>query len=199
MIMSDDINEDFKAQLDELREKLEATERSNNGLKADLAKAKAKARGADIDPDEYAKLQTENEDLKFNFTKVQKDLAKQADTLTSQLKEKDSALTQYLIDSQLTDSLSKVGVLPQFMDATKSLLKSQATIRNDNGSYQALMGEKSIADAVKEWAVSDNGKYFVKAPDNTGGGSTGSGNGNAPTQDMTSTQKIAEGLKKLSK
>lgn len=197
--MSDDINEDFKAQLDELREKLEATERSNNGLKADLAKAKAKARGADIDPDEYAKLQTENEDLKFNFTKVQKDLAKQADTLTSQLKEKDSALTQYLIDSQLTDSLSKVGVLPQFMDATKSLLKSQATIRNDNGSYQALMGEKSIADAVKEWAVSDNGKYFVKAPDNTGGGSTGSGNGNAPTQDMTSTQKIAEGLKKLSK
>lgn len=197
--MSDDINEDFKAQLDELKEKLEATERSNNGLKADLAKAKAKARGADIDPDEYAKLQTENEDLKFNFTKVQKDLAKQTDTLTSQLKEKDSALTQYLIDSQLTDSLSKVGVLPQFMDATKSLLKSQATIRNDNGSYQALMGEKSISDAVKEWAVSDNGKYFVKAPDNTGGGSSGSGNGNAPTQDMTSTQKIAEGLKKLSK
>lgn len=199
MIMSDDINEDFKAQLDELKEKLEATERSNNGLKADLAKAKAKARGADIDPDEYAKLQTENEDLKFNFTKVQKDLAKQADTLTNQLKEKDSALTQYLIDSQLTDSLSKVGVLPQFMDATKSLLKSQATIRNENGSYLALMGEKSIADAVKEWAVSDNGKYFVKAPDNTGGGSSGSGNGNAPTQDMTSTQKIAEGLKKLSK
>lgn len=197
--MSDDINEDFKAQLDELKEKLEATERSNNGLKADLAKAKAKAKGADIDPDEYAKLQTENEDLKFNFTKVQKDLAKQTDTLTSQLKEKDSALTQYLIDSQLTDSLSKVGVLPQFMDATKSLLKSQATIRNDNGSYQALMGEKSISDAVKEWAVSDNGKYFVKAPDNTGGGSSGSGNGNAPTQDMTSTQKIAEGLKKLSK
>lgn len=197
--MSDDINEDFKAQLDELKEKLEATERSNNGLKADLAKAKAKAKGADIDPDEYAKLQTENEDLKFNFTKVQKDLAKQTDTLTSQLKEKDSALTQYLIDSQLTDSLSKVGVLPQFMDATKSLLKSQATIRNDNGSYQALMGEKSIADAVKEWAVSENGKYFVKAPDNTGGGSSGSGNGNAPTQDMTSTQKIAEGLKKLSK
>lgn len=199
MIMSDDINEDFKAQLDELKEKLEATERSNNGLKADLAKAKAKARGADIDPDEYAKLQTENEDLKFNFTKVQKDLAKQTDTLTSQLKEKDSALTQYLIDSQLTDSLSKVGVLPQFMDATKSLLKSQATIRNDNGSYQALMGDKSIADAVKEWSVSENGKYFVKAPDNTGGGSSGSGNGNAPTQDMTSTQKIAEGLKKLSK
>lgn len=199
MIMSDDINEDFKAQLDELKEKLEATERSNNGLKADLAKAKAKARGADIDPDEYAKLQSENEDLKFNFTKAQKDLAKQTDTLTSQLKEKDSALTQYLIDSQLTDSLSKVGVLPQFMDATKSLLKSQATIRNDNGSYQALMGEKSISDAVKEWAVSDNGKYFVKAPDNTGGGSSGSGNGNAPTQDMTSTQKIAEGLKKLSK
>lgn len=197
--MSDDINEDFKAQLDELKEKLEATERSNNGLKADLAKAKAKARGADIDPDEYAKLQTENEDLKFNFTKAQKDLAKQTDTLTSQLKEKDSALTQYLIDSQLTDSLSKVGVLPQFMDATKSLLKSQATIRNDNGSYQALMGEKSIADAVKEWSVSENGKYFVKAPDNTGGGSSGSGNGNAPTQDMTSTQKIAEGLKKLSK
>lgn len=195
MIMSDEL----QAQLDELKEKLEATERSNNGLKADLAKAKAKAKGADIDPEEYAKLQTENEELKLNFTKVQKDLAKQTDTLTSQLKEKDSALTQYLIDSQLTDSLSKVGVLPQFMDATKSLLKSQATIKNDNGSYQALMNDKSIADAVKEWATSDNGKYFVKAPDNTGGGSSGSGNGNAPTQDMTSTQKIAEGLKKLSK
>jgi 2',3'-cyclic-nucleotide 2'-phosphodiesterase (5'-nucleotidase family) len=178
MKMSDEI----QAQIDELKEKLEAAERSNQGLKADLAKAKAKAKGADIDPELHAELQTKVEELTGQLNKVTKESSKQIEGLTKQLSEKDGALSQYLIDAQLSDNLAKAGVLPQFIDAAKSLLKSQATIKNADGKYEALIGDKPIPDAIKEWSAGDQGKHFVKAPDNSGGGAGGSGNGGGTTQ-----------------
>jgi hypothetical protein len=90
-------------------------------------------------------------------------------------------LNTYLIEAGLTDALAKAGVKPEFMDASKALLKAQAVIKSDNGQYQALIGEKPLADAIKEWAVSEAGKHFVAAPANSGGGSQGGG-GNGGNQ-----------------
>lgn len=181
--------------LDELLASVEALTESQKGLKADLAKAKAKAKGAEIDPEEHANLQTQVADLTERLAKAEKSGKGEVEKLTKQLQEKDSALTTYLVDSQLTDSLAKAGVLPQFMDATKALLKSQATIKADNGQYQALIGDKPIAEAIKEWASSDNGKHYVKAPDNGGGGANGGEGGGAggikPKADGTEKERAA--------
>jgi hypothetical protein len=38
------------------------------------------------------------------------------------------------------------------------------------------MGDKPLVDAVAEWASSDEGKHFISAPANSGGGAAG-GNG----------------------
>lgn len=168
--------EELQAKLAELSEKLDATERANAGLKADLVKAKAKAKGAEIDPEIHAQLESKVDEITAQLNKVTKESSKQVETLTKQLSEKDGALSNYLIESQLTDTLAKVGVKPEFMDATKALLKSQASIKAENGTYQALIGEKSISEAIKEWASGEQGKHFVKAPDNSGGGANG-GNG----------------------
>jgi alanyl-tRNA synthetase len=165
--------------LDELLGNLETLTETQKALKSDLTKLRAKAKGADIDPELHAALQTENEELKGKLAKVEKESKTQIEKLSSQLQEKDGAVSKYLVDSNLSDALAKVGVLPHFMDAAKSLLKSQATIKAENGEYQALIGDKPITDAIKEWASSETGKYFVKAPDNSGGGGQGNGsNGN---------------------
>jgi DNA repair exonuclease SbcCD ATPase subunit len=185
---------ELQAQLDEFKERLEASERANQGLKADLAKAKAKAKGAEIDPEAHAALQTQVEELQGKLEKVTKDSTKQIEKLTQQLTEKDGAVSKYLIDSQLTDQLAKAGVKPEFMDAAKALLKSQAAIKAENGEYTALIGDKAISEAIKEWASGDQGKHFIAAPDNTGGGAKGGNGGGTVTKkasEMTVTEKTA--------
>ncbi len=167
--------------LDELIASIEAMQESQKGLKADLAKAKAKAKGAEIDPEEHAALQTKVEELSNELSKATGNSKKEIDKLTAQLQEKDGALNTYLIEAGLTDALAKSGVKPEFMDASKALLKAQAVIKAENGQYQALIGEKPLADAIKEWAVSETGKHFVAAPANSGGGSQGGG-GNGGNQ-----------------
>lgn len=181
---------------DALNERLEAAERANQGLKADLSKAKAKAKGAEIDPELHAELQSKVEELTSQLSKVQKESTKQIETLTKQLSEKEGAVSKYLIDSQLSDSLAKVGVKPEFMEAAKSLLKGQTTVKTDNGEYQALIGDKGIFDFVKEWSAGDSGKHFVQAPANSGGGAGGDGgSGSGGAKQMTRAQFDAADVK----
>lgn len=161
--------------LDELIAEQEAAKNSLSGLKADLAKFKAKAKGAEIDPEAHAELQTQVEALTAELDKVGKLSKKQVEDLTKQLSEKDGALTKYLIDSQLSDGLAKSGVKPEFMDAVKAMHRSAAQIALDNGEYVAKIGDKKIHEAIADWAVSDAGKHFITAPNNSGGGATGGG------------------------
>jgi multidrug resistance efflux pump len=164
--------------LDELLaglERVDALEKSNKGLQADLAKAKAKAKGAEIDPEQHAELQTQVEHLQSELQKATGSSKKEIEKLTAELSKKDGALNQYLIESNLTNELVKVGVKPEFMEATKALLKAQATIKADGDKYEAIIGDKPLSEAITEWASGDTGKHFIKAPDNNGGGSQGSG------------------------
>ena len=163
--------------LDELLAESEAARNTISGMKADLVKLKAKAKGAEIDPEAHAELQNKVEILQAELDKVGKLSKKQLDELNGQISAKDAALTKYLIDSQLSDGLAKAGVKPEFMDAAKALLRNGATIKAENGEYSALIGDKAITEAIGAWASSDQGKHFVAAPVNSGGGGQGGGNG----------------------
>jgi hypothetical protein len=175
--------------LDGLLSKFEALEESNRGLKSDLVKLKVKAKGADIDPEDYANLQNQVAELSGRLENDGKLSKKELDRLSGLVKEKDSALTTYLLDANLTDSLAKSKVKPELMDAAKALLKMQATIKAENGNYQAVIGDKALSDFVKEWATSETGKHFVAAENNSGGGATG---GNNNTQSKTITRSEFE-------
>lgn len=168
--------------LDSLLSKFEALEESNKGLKSDLVKLKVKAKGADIDPEDYANLQNQVAELSSKLENDGKLSKKELDRLSGLVKEKDSALTTYLLDANLTDSLAKSKVKPELMDAAKALLKMQATIKAENGNYQAVIGDKALGEFVKEWATSETGKHFVSAENNSGGGAQG---GNNNTQSKT--------------
>jgi hypothetical protein len=173
--------------LDGLLSKFEALEESNKGLKSDLVKLKAKAKGADIDPDEYANLQNQVAELSSKLENDGKLSKKEVERLSGLVKEKDGALTTYLLDANLTDSLAKSKVKPELMDAAKALLKMQATIKAENGNYQAVIGDKALGDFVKEWATSETGKHFVAAENNSGGGAQG-GNNNSQTKTISRSE-----------
>ena len=162
----------------ELEEAMEAMNAKNTELLREVKIARAKAKGVEIDPNDFMALQTENETLKSQLDKVAKDNTKTIEQLQASLNEKDGALQSYLIDNGLNDAMLKAGIKPEFMAAAKAMLKSQTKLMADNGQYSALMGEKPLNEAIAEWAAGDEGKHFVSAPANSGGGATGgTGNG----------------------
>ncbi|MHB1371989.1 MAG: hypothetical protein ACYCW7_17580, partial [Pseudomonadaceae bacterium] len=117
------------------------------------------------------------------------------DRMTKALTEKDGALQKHLIDAGLTDALAKAGVQPAMMDAVKALHQSKASINAKDGAYEALIDGKPLAEFVTTWAQSDQGKHFVAAPANSGGGAHGGG-GKGSGKTMTRAefdQKTAAG------
>jgi hypothetical protein len=164
----------------ELEEAMEAMNAKNAELLREVKIARAKAKGVEIDPNDFMALQTENETLKSQLDKVAKDNAKTIEQLQASLTEKDGALQSYLIDNGLNDAMLKAGIKPEFMAAAKAMLKSQTKLMADNGQYSALMGDKPLTEAIAEWAAGDEGKHFVSAPANSGGGATGGTVNGAP-------------------
>lgn len=162
----------------------EALSAKNRELLLEMKTLKAKAKGADIDPAEHAALQTQVEDLTDKLSKADKFAKSEIDKLSKSLTEKDSALHKHLIDAGLTDALVKAGVQPAMLDAVKALHQSKASINAQAGAYEALIDGKPLAEFVTTWTQSDQGKHFVAAPNNNGGGAQG-GNGKGSAKTMS--------------
>jgi hypothetical protein len=55
---------------------------------------------------------------------------------------------------------------------------SQAKIVAEGDARKALIGDKELTEFVSSWATSDEGKHYIAAPSNGGGGASGgAGNG----------------------
>jgi hypothetical protein len=54
------------------------------------------------------------------------------------------------------------------------LLSTQAKVIADGDTRKAVIGDKELSQFVTEWSSSDEGKHFVQAPANGGGGADGS-------------------------
>ena len=84
-----------------------------------------------------------------------------------------------LVDNGLTNALTGAGVKKEFVPAVKSLIQSanEIDLVDADGQRSAQINGQGIKDFVALWAQSDQGKHFVAAPENSGGGANGSGNG----------------------
>lgn len=180
-----------------------AVETATSGLKTKnqelIDKNKKLMKGQEIDPQTVVDLEAQIDKLQSDLVvsqKSAKESVKTLETLQTQLKAETGFTQKLLIDNGLTDELVKNGVAPQFLPAVKAMFAGQAQIVAEGDTRTAKIGDKSVSDFVKEWAASDDGKHFVKAPENGGGGSQGSGNGTNNQIPLTSVQKIAAGLAK---
>lgn len=189
MAVIDTDTEAGKAELQKLLEDaLSGVKAKNDELLGEVKKYKADAKAL---ADGLAELKAAKERSEQEALEKTGDVDKIKQALESRFeKERNELLGKYdavkgnlhnlLVENGLTDALTKSGVAPQFLDAAKALIKAQGQvdIAEVNGSATALISGKTVTDFVSDWAKGDNGKHFISAPLNGGGGASGS-NGNS--------------------
>lgn len=155
---------------------------------------KLKSLQEQLDEIKTAKEQAEEEaalksgDIEKIKESLKSQYSKEIEKLQSSLQDKDSKLHSLLIDNGLTESLSKAGVAPHHLDVVKAYIKSQnkAEIAENDGALIAKFNGVPLSEFVTQWAQGDQGKHYVAAPQNSGGGANGANGGG----------KAANGLKK---
>lgn len=171
---------------DEVKQAIaDAVSEATEGLKAKnaelLGKLKKAQQGQQIDPADLQAVEAERDQLKTELANANKALKKantDLEAANKRAEEIDGAYTGSLKDAALTEALTKAGVTPALLKAAKALHGSNLQVVDDNGSRQVKAGDKALADFITEWAASEEGKYFVAAPDTNGGGAQNGGRGN---------------------
>ncbi len=164
----------------------EALSAKNRELLGEVKTLKAKAKGADIDPTEHANLQTQVEELTGKLAAAEGKSKKEIEKLTKDLTDKDGALRKHLVEQGLTEAAVKAGVPAHYLEAVKAMHGSKVQLEQKDGAYVATLDGKPLAESLTSWAQSDQGKHFVAAPGNSGGGAAGGTKG-APGKTMTRT------------
>ena len=103
-----------------------------------------------------------------------KDAAKQLEQVSKSLESESGFTSKLLLDNGLTDALVKAGVKKELLPAVKALLSKQAKVVADGDARKAVIGDKGMSEFITEWSASDEGKHFIQAPANGGGGADGS-------------------------
>ena len=93
-------------------------------------------------------------------------------------------ITKLLIEDGLNKALDGVKINPALKVGAEALLRSGAIITDG----KAMIGDKSLSDAVNEWAASDTGKAYCLAPNNSGGDGLG-GSSSGQGKELTLTEK----------
>jgi len=168
-----DITPELQEYIDEV---ISGLKDKNSELISEVRKLKV---GKAIDPADMEKLEAQIDALKADNAKLTKDgkgFQKAAEDAAKALEQETGFTQNLLIENGLTAELSKAGITnPQFLKAAQAMLKGSASIVADGDKRVARIGDKDLADAVKEWAAGDEGKHFVSAPNSSGGGAQGGG------------------------
>lgn len=155
-----------------------------------------KAKGGE--PADIERLETELETVRAELktaNKSVKDLTKERDTFKTTAESETNASRKFIVDQGLTEHLVANKVPSQFLPAVKKLLADQVTIKQDGENRVAMVGDKTLGDFVKAWSQGDEGKNFVTATVNGGGGSPGgkaSGNGTSKTLARSAFDQLAQ-------
>jgi vacuolar-type H+-ATPase subunit I/STV1 len=159
-----------------------AVEEATAGLvakNAELLRAVRKLKQKDgIDPQQMAEAETTIQKLSEEKTALVKEL-KIAQTSLQKAQgdlEKEMAFAKKtMVEAALSSELGRVNVAPQFQKAAMALLLTQSAVEEENSQRVVKLAGKGLAEALKEWAASEEGKHFVAAPQNSGTNAPGAG------------------------
>lgn len=172
-----------------------AAEEATSGLIAKrdelLAEVKKLRKNQEIKPEQLEALEAELDSYKTKATeaeKLAKATAQEADRVKKLYEAESGYTNNLLVENGLNEALVKEGVAKQFLPAVKSMLKSQVTVKIEGNERKAVIGEKALSEYVSEWSKGEEGKHFIAAPANSGGGSNGGGNANGAGKTMPRSQ-----------
>lgn len=172
-----------------------AAEEATSGLisKRDelLAEVKKLRKNQEIKPEQLEDLENQLETYKTKLTEAEKQakaIAQEAEKV-KKLYEAESGFTNnLLVENGLNEALVKEGIAKQFLPAVKSMLKGQVQVKIEGNERKAVIGDKPLSDFVSEWSKSEEGKHFIAAPANSGGGSNGGGDAKGAGKTMPRSQ-----------
>jgi len=163
--------EELQSEIDDLKNGNTKLAEKNAEILDEMKQERKKNRSNDEKSQEFYALKDKYDELKADHNKITHDLKgreKDIAKLTESNQALDSNLQNILIDGGLSTNLAKLGVKPEFMDATKALLKSQVSLVDG----KAMVGDKALPDYLTEWS-GEQGKAFISASDNSGSGANG--------------------------
>jgi len=144
-----------------------------------LLEVKKARKNSEVDPEEFQRLKEENDALNDKLSETTKQVKvalADSEKHKKALEAENGFVSRLLVDNGLNDAVLKAGVKPEFTKAVKSMFEKQVQIKADGDNRIPSIGDKSLAEHIAEWSMSDEGKHFVAAPANAGGGSQGGGN-----------------------
>jgi hypothetical protein len=158
-----------------LKDSIGKLETKNEELIGENRKLK---RGAEIKPEDLEAAEKRADTAEAKVKELEssvKTLTKERDTAVKNLETEHGFTQKLLIQDGLKSALIANGVKDEdFIDSLAAKFGSGATVKVDGDTRTAMLGDKPLADAIKEWAGTDAGKKFVAAPVNGGGGAGGS-------------------------
>lgn len=116
--------------------------------------------------------------LKEQRESIEKVHAKDIEKLHAQLSEKDNLVTTHVKNAELRKAMAEANIAKAYMPAVEAMMAQKIKVEG----LDVFLDEKPVSVALKEWANSDDGKHFVSAQANSGGGANAnSGNANVKT------------------
>lgn len=165
----------------------------NEELIGDNKKLKTELRAkSEIKLEDFTALEGENEKLRADLVtanKAAKDATAAAEKSAKALEAEGGFTRKLLVENGLREQLAANGVTnPIHQKAAMAMLSGGVEIAADGETRVAKVGDKALADFVKEWAAGDEGKHFVAAPANGGGGAGGGSGAGGGAKQVTRDQ-----------
>lgn len=125
-----------------------------------------------------------------NVEALEKAHKKELEKRDNEIQKLSGQLTKNVLGKGLTEALVKANVSPDYMEAAVALIntKFKGEVGDNDGVPFAKFDGRAVEEFVTGWAQSDEGKRFVTAAANSGGGSNGAnGKGRAGTENGKKT------------
>lgn len=192
--MSDITKADLDAAIAKVREeyeaRIEAIDAKKNEAIDEAKRAKQALRASqEIKPEDLAAAEERAEKAETALKEAQKQitgLTKERDGAVKALEAETGFTQKLLVENGLTEALTAAGVKEApHLKAVKAMFAPLVQIVPEGDARVAKVGDKALADHIKDWASSDEGKFFVSAGGNHGGGAQGGGSGGGSGKSMT--------------
>lgn len=172
-----------------LQESIDKLETKTAALLDEKKTAERKLRAAsEIKPEDLTAAEERADRAEAALAEAQKQvgaLTKERDKVVKALETESAFTQQLLIQDGLKSALIEAGVKDaDYLDMAIAKLSSGASVKIDGDKREAMIGDKPLADAIKEWAGTDAGKKVVSAANNSGGGAGGGDNKGAAPKTM---------------
>lgn len=163
----------------EISEDLDLSDADEDRLNAVLPFLTGERELPELDEHGKPKHQGKEVDLDKIKENARKPLARELETTANENKELKSKLNKLVTDSALSSAIADIKVAGPYGKAVKAMFRDKVKIsEDDDGNPLAIIegeyGEQPVAKYLKEWAQTDEGKAFIEADPNTGGGTPAS-------------------------